>query len=270
MATNGRKFFDNMPALECRPGDVLQLWVDPAAGSAQNLERAVFAVRLLDRIGGVPAPSSSGGGEAEDLEVESHALSIGNTSSYEVPLPESADGDLLVMLISGGDSGTAISGWSKLDSDSETMGGVPRWVTVLWKEADGSEGTSATLTFSGNAGYAMASIRFRDPSVDWSSNPPTVDWEWTTDAEMDVPTAAPDHGDGNYWVLPFALTSQHGAFVSGPDGYPQIAYATHPHAWERIWVGAAFQNVTGSVTPDDIVFAGGGGGFAGVLLVKGS
>lgn len=270
VAANGRRFVDNMPALECRPGDVLQLWVDPAAGSAQNLERASFTVRLLDRAGGSTVGVSAPEAGAPDTDIESSALSIGGTSSYSVPLPESQEDDLLVMFVSSTQT-ASVTGWSELDSAVQLWGGVNRRVTVLWKVAEGDEGTTTTLSFAGNSGFAMAAMRFREASTDWSTTTPSVDLSaWDSSNPLSFPEATPIHGAGNYWVIPFVASNEFGAPVSGADGYPQIAYATHVHAWERMWVGAAYEAVSGSVTPPDITYAGGvGGAHMGVLLVKG-
>lgn len=262
-APTGRRFVDNVPALDCRPGDVLQLWVDPVAGSAQTLKRVVFVPRLLDRL----RPELAVPSVVPDVDVAGGTFQSFGSSSYDQPLPDCQADDLLVMILSHG-AGSAITtpdGWSVLDSDTQSGGRI----TILTRTADGSEGDTQTVSMGASGGQSGVTIRFRG-----SPETPSVDLQYAgTSNPRSFPTGTPLHGNGDYWVVPFSTGFEAGSPSVLPDGYPEIAYPTTPNptAWERVWVGAAYEAVTGSVSVDPISWSNDGWNqvWTGVLLVKG-
>lgn len=255
----GSRFVDTVPAVACEPGDVFELWAD--TGGAQTVSQAVMVPYLVDRSGRAAASSPSG---EPDLAFESFAISIGATTSYDVPLPESQAGDLLVMIV-GSNNTPSVSGWTQLVTKA-TSGSQ---ATVLWKVASGSEGTQATVTFGSATGIEMASFRFRLTGVNWASQPPSASIDYENSSPMDFPTAAPTHGAGSYWVVIFCAHTFNIIPTSTPAAYPQILNATHVHSTGKLWAGAAFEGVSGSISPGQFEIGGSGNAHLGVLFVKG-
>lgn len=154
------------------------------------------------------------------------ATNIGSSTSaatsHTVNLPASiASGDLLIVLFAHKDDVNGCSfpaGWTKF-KEAIQGSGSNACLAVAWRKADGTEGSTITVTTVASSRQAHASRRITgaaDPTV---TAPEALDSTGTNTANPDPPSLTPTGGAKDYlWIAAFA--SSHGRITSSlPTNY---------------------------------------------------
>ena len=141
-------------------------------------------------------------------------------TSHTVPLPQYANGNLLLMFVSSTVAAVATaSGWTQLFAENRVSSAGQDRLTCLYRIADGTEGTSVVINLA--ASQNVAAIVY---SVSRYSGG-TLESSVTTgnSTTPDSPSLSPAMGIGEYlWVTAFATTGARYVIA-----YP-IAYGVSP------------------------------------------
>ena len=247
-ASAGRRFVDLAADIPCEPGDILRVYVDADDASAQTLAWAACSFRLVDRVGTAALTSLQ----------HTETLHDTATTSHELTLPPTANGDRIILLFHGtkpGGGPVNVTDWGGFTELSEVLleSGSDEGSWVAHKEADGSE-TTVTVTTNTTLTSAMMAI------VVPQGGTPEVGSTSGNSLTPDPPSKT--HSSGGPRFIAIASYS-----TDGPDSAPARQTTAHPDIYTMVatvasgvggsdgaTIGAAFREAQ-SATEDPTAFA---------------
>ncbi len=191
----------------------------------------------------IPANRDSGSQTGNNTDQVIDLTGIGTIAS--------GDGILVLFGNDGGDALTVPSGWTKA-ADYEATGGSNVRVAVVYRTADGTEGTSVTFVTSGNESSKWRVLRFASADIaDWSVDPPSVSAGATaSNSNPDPPshTVPWTAGEDNWWAALYVQDGSGGDATAYPSN-TSSQFTDGTGGAESIGVGERFDTALDTWDP---------------------